>query len=111
MKTIEENNVTLTSRSVVGISETPGQGPHMIIVLKVAHDKITQARYSTYGCTVAETCGQWVCDEIEGNTFEYAANLDEPALLKGVGGMPLGREHCPGLAINALKDALAKISL
>lgn len=93
-------------RSFVGVCGKPGQGPHMILVVQVQEDRVMSARYSTYGCTVAQTCGQWVCDEIEGKPLSYAAGLDEAAVIRGVGHMPLGREHCPGLAIGALRHAV-----
>jgi NifU-like protein involved in Fe-S cluster formation len=78
----------------------------MIIVLTIHDDVIEKARFSTYGCTTAEVCGQWVCDEIEGKPLESLSRLDEETIVRGVGRMPLGREHCPGLAIGALRQAL-----
>ena len=103
-----EGEATIPVR-VVGLSGKPGQGPHMIFVLRVANDRITEARYLTYGCTVAQICAQWVCDEIEGKTLDFAAALDERSLVQHVGGMPLAREHCPALAISALKHALGQM--
>lgn len=94
---------------VVGLSGKQGQGPHMILVLRIMGDQIIEARYSTYGCAVAEICGQWVCDEVEGKTLSYAATLDENTLTHKVGNMPLAREHCPTLTINALKHALMRV--
>ena len=96
-------------QSFVGVCGKPGEGPHMILVLQVLADRVVQSRYSTYGCTVAQTCGQWVCDEIEGKPLSYAMTLDENAVIRGVGHMPLGREHCPGLAIEALRHALGQV--
>jgi nitrogen fixation NifU-like protein len=99
---------TIQTKTIVGLCGKPGEGPHMILALKLANNRVVQARYSTYGCSVAETCGQWVCDEIEGKTPEYAQSLDEEKLILGTGNMPLGREHCPALAINALRNAFEK---
>src|SRR5580692_2295137 len=97
-----------SSVTVVGLSGIPGQGPYMIIQLKVADEIIQDARDSTYGCLAAQACGQWVCDSIEGKPLTFASEITEDSILNGVGQMPLGREHCPGLAIDALKDALEK---
>lgn len=97
-------------KSFAGVCGKPGEGPHMILVLRVVGDRVLDARYSTYGCTVAQSCGQWVCDEIEGKPLSYAATLDNDAVIRGVGHMPLGREHCPGLAIGALTNALEQAS-
>lgn len=82
----------------------------MALVLKIDGDRISQARFSTYGCPVATSCGQFVCDHIEGRSLENAAEVNEAAIIAGVGQMPLGRDHCPGLAAGALRDALAKLN-
>ena len=95
--------------SVVGVSGTPGQGPFMAIVLRVSTGAIVSARYTTYGCTVAHACGQWLCTAIEGMALSSARLIDEQALTEGVGHMPLGREHCPRLAVSALRHAVDQI--
>jgi NifU-like protein involved in Fe-S cluster formation len=79
----------------------------MLIVLTVARERITDARYSTYGCPAAQACGQFVTERVEGMTRDEAALIDNTAIVAGVGKMPLGREHCPGLAVTALRDAIA----
>ncbi len=81
----------------------------MVIVIKMVDDIVQQARYSTYGCPAAQACGQFVCDEIEGKPVSEIYKIDEDYILKGVGQMPLGREHCPGLAVGALESARAQI--
>jgi NifU-like protein involved in Fe-S cluster formation len=95
--------------STVGVAGVPGQGPHMAIVLYFSGRLIHKARFSTYGCPAAQSCGQFVCDKIEGGSLESAATVDEAAILAGVGHRPLGREHCPGLAVGALRDAISKV--
>jgi NifU-like protein involved in Fe-S cluster formation len=79
----------------------------MVIVLKMRGDVIIDARYTTYPCPAAHACGQYVAERVEGMTTEEAAKIDEGIILKGVGNMPLGREHCPRLAAEALANALA----
>jgi NifU-like protein involved in Fe-S cluster formation len=46
---------------------------------------------------------------VEGKTVGEARVLDEAAIVAALGHMPLGREHCPGLAIKALKHALDQL--
>ena len=102
-------NVLEPARIGAGQAGMPGQGPHMIIVVKAQQAQITQARFSTYGCPAAVACGQYVCEEIEGSTLDRADSIDEESILKAIGQMPLGREHCPGLAVTALRSALEQI--
>jgi len=105
-----ENN-GVAARVGSGQVGTPGQGPFMIVVVKAVHDVITQARFSTYGCPAANACGQCVCEAIEGKPAADAAHIDEEYITQSIGQMPLGREHCPGLATKALRIAIEQIGL
>ena len=121
MKGVESIPMTNTtsersvSADIPGIAGIPGQGPHMIILLRVSQsddqdtNAIIRARYSSYRCPAAQACGEWVTEAVQGKTTEEARALGEQDVLAGVGAMPLGREHCPKLAIDALQNALAQI--
>ena len=102
---------TTKPTSLVGVAGTPGQGPHMIIILKAEDEVIRSAQFHTYGCPAAIACGQFVCDEVEGMKADQAAGIDEKYILAGVGQMPLGREHCPKLATTALQNALENLGI
>lgn len=80
----------------------------MIIVLRIAERVITEARFSTYGCPSAIACGQYVTEQVEGHTCAEAEQINIDTIILGIGNMPLGREHCPKLASDALADALSK---
>jgi len=109
-KALPDNDNGTVERSVVGVAGTPGQGPHMVLVLKVLAGKITDARFSTYPCPAAHACGQWLTERVEGMSVEEASTIDAGTILSGAGNMPLGREHCPHLAADALAMALAAYS-
>ena len=99
---------------IVGQDGIPGQGPHMLLVLKVTGQRITSARYSTYGCPAAAACGQFVTEhldgrELQGKDLEAIEGIDEACILAEVGQMPLGREHCPPMTVRALRHALTQI--
>ena len=115
---ISMSNTTVEGSSttdIPGIAGIPGQGPHMIILLRVGQEgdqdgrKITRARFSSYRCPAAQACGEWVTEAVQGKTVEEAHALGEQDVLAGVGAMPLGREHCPKLAIDSLRNALDQI--
>ena len=77
----------------------------MLIVLKVNEGRIVKAQFSTYGCPAAAACGQFVTEQAEGKTQQEAEGIEEAHILAAVGHMPLGREHCPALAVKALRNA------
>ena len=103
---MSEPETKIARRQTVGVAGTPGQGPHMVMVLKWDGDVIAEASYLTYGCPVAHTCGTYVAQAVEGKTAGEATTIDEAAVISAVGQMPLGRAHCPGLAVTSLRNAL-----
>jgi NifU-like protein involved in Fe-S cluster formation len=74
--------------------------------LSVEQNSIASASFETYGCPVAIACGSWLTSWVTGKTFTQAAVIEPGDLEKVLGGLPLGKEHCAALAVNALKDAL-----
>ena len=78
----------------------------MAIVLVLDGGNIIEAKYSTYGCVSSEMCGQWLCEAVEEISTDNAMLITEASIVDAIGAMPLGREHCPGLAIAALRHAL-----
>jgi nitrogen fixation NifU-like protein len=97
----------LTGASVVGRAGVPGEGPYMLIGLWVAGDRVTQARFETHGCPIARACGSWVTEWLCGRELAVAARLEPGDVERILGGLPLGKEHCAALPVNALRSALA----
>jgi len=93
-------------RKLVGCEGMPGQGPFMLIVLEVESDRISDAKFQTYGCPASQACGQFATEWVEGKTLEEARLFSVDDIINGIGQMPLGREHCPGLAVGALRRCL-----
>lgn len=93
--------------AAVGKAGVAGQGPYMLLFLFVRGGEIVEAHFQSHGCPSARACGEWVCERIRGLDVEQAGLLEACAIAKGVGGLPLGKEFCAGLAITALRDGLA----
>ena len=98
----------LPDAELVGKDGTPGQGNYMVLHVKVRDDRVEEARFQTYGCPAAIASGSWVTQWILGKTLGEAAALEAGAVIHGLGGLPVGREHCAHLAVNALRDALTQ---
>jgi NifU-like protein involved in Fe-S cluster formation len=95
-------------RYTAGQVGRPGEGPFMTIILTLVGERIIDAKFQTYPCPAASACGHFVTTWAEGKTLSEIPTLTEDILLASTGAMPLGREHCPGLAVNALRDSLAR---
>jgi nitrogen fixation NifU-like protein len=85
-----------------------GQGPYLELFAKVDSDVVAQASYRTYSCPNAIACGSWVTRWMEGRGPEMLSELTADDLMRVLGGLPLGKEHCAQLAVSALQDLLAK---
>ena len=102
-----EDTVAVSSGSYLGgRSGIPGQGPFMAIVMKVDGARIVGASFQTYGFPSAVACGRYVTDWFEEKKFAEAADLDKEEVERGVGGLPLGKQHTARLAIEEQRSAL-----
>jgi len=90
---------------IVGQAGEPGEGPFMTISLRMDGDTVAEAAFETYGCPSSIACGSWVTAWITGRPLSMAEALDADSLMKVLGGLPLGKEHCAALAVRALRDA------
>jgi NifU-like protein involved in Fe-S cluster formation len=89
---------SLENPDAVGQAGTPGQGPYIVFGLRVTGHRITDARFLTYGCPAAIACGSFVAEHVVGRTRAEAYRLTAEDIDRGLGGLPLGKEHCPALA-------------
>ncbi len=99
----------LEDADAVGLAGISGQGPFMQMYLRMEGEKITQACFDTYGCPVCRGCGSWLTSWVAGKTAVQAAVIEAQDLIKVLGGLPLGKEHCASLAVNSLRDALRQL--
>jgi NifU-like protein involved in Fe-S cluster formation len=89
-----------------GAAGISGQGPYLQLFAKVEADIVKEASYQTYTCPNAIACGSWMVRWMEGRGPEMLARLEAEDLMRVLGGLPLGKEHCAYLAVNALRSLL-----
>ena len=98
----QDSAATEVPQRLAGCEGTPGQGPFMAIVLDMTDGRVSAAYFQTYGCPASHACGRFVCEWAIQKNLQELAQLTEADVLRGTGPMPLGRDHCPGLAVRAL---------
>lgn len=99
----------LNSISLTGQAGEPGQGPWMRLVTEFDGKQFTEATFETYGCPTAMRCGDWVCQWVTGRSPQQVKVLEPNDLITVLGGVPLGKEHCADLAVNALREVLVQL--
>jgi nitrogen fixation protein NifU and related proteins len=89
-----------------GTAGVPGDGPYMILWLEVADRRILRAAYKTYGCIAAIACGSITATLLAGLPMERALLLEAEDVIRVLGGLPEGKEHCAVLCVQALRRAV-----
>ena len=89
-----------------GSEGKPGEGNYMVIQLRIESGVIAKASFQTYGCVGAIACGCELPDMVVGKSPADALAITPRDILEALGGLPLGKELCAGLAAGALRDAL-----
>lgn len=97
------------AQELVGQSGEPGQGPWMRLLLQFDGESFTDAKFETFGCPTAMRCGDWICKWVVGRTPEQVKVIEPKDLIVVVGGVPLGKEFCADLAVNALQSGLCNL--
>ncbi len=88
----------------------PGQGPFIMLHLRLREGVIEGAAYDTYPCPGAHACGKAICDLVTRMRVEDARALRHEHLVERVGPLPAHRRHCYGLALLALTEALRQLA-
>jgi nitrogen fixation NifU-like protein len=106
--TAPRNSGVIEHPHLAGTAGTPGNGPFIILCLRVAEGRITSAKFQTYGCGPTIASGSMLTELIVGRTIAECRKLTTDDLIAALDGVPPDKLHCPALAIGALRDALSK---
>ena len=102
---IDDDQDTTGVRELCGQAGMPGEGPHMIVWLAIAGDRVVSARYDTYGCPSSLKCGEFVTSWAVGRQLETLGVLEPDDLVK-ILSLPLGKEHVAALTVKAIRRAI-----
>lgn len=97
----------LASFTHKGVSGNPNAGPFVVLYLDIEEGIIRNVSYQTYGCAAAIAAGSYLTELIRGRSVEESKGIEWVDIQRGLGGLPLGKEHCAQTAVSALRQALA----
>lgn len=89
--------------------EHPVCGDVMKLAIKVADGNIAQVRYRTRGCVASIAAGSCLTEMIQGKTLDEASALGREHLVEALGGLPNASMHASHLAVDVLRQVLAKL--
>lgn len=91
----------------VGVVGNATCGDIMKITLKIADNKITDAKFQTYGCTAAIATSSTATEMVKGMTLEEALQVTNAKIAEYLEGLPPQKIHCSMLAEEAIHAAIA----
>ena len=93
----------------LGVAGEPGRGNFMVIYLRIEEDRIAEATFQTHGCCPSIAAGSFLTEQIVARDASAVRRWTEAAINEGLGGLPLHKRHCAGLAAEALRRALERL--
>ncbi|MBS1808587.1 MAG: iron-sulfur cluster assembly scaffold protein [Acidobacteria bacterium] len=95
--------------SAQGEATNPVCGDLLHLYLKVAEGKIIAASFQAQACPPCIAAASVLTEMIQGLTVEEALLLKSADVTQALESLPRNKEHCPVLAIDALKAALKNL--
>lgn len=92
--------------SGVGVVGNPACGDVMKLTIRVENNKITDAKFKTFGCGAAIATSSMVTEMVIGKNVDEALEISNKTVAEALGGLPRVKMHCSVLAEDALKAAV-----
>jgi len=100
------NRGRMESPDRVGVAGTLGQGPFLVLMLRVQNDRVAEAKCETQGCGVTIAAGSMLTELIVHRSLDGCRAITTDQLIEALGGVPSDKAHAPALAVTALQNAL-----
>lgn len=91
----------------MGEAQNPVCGDTMRLFIKVEGNRITDARFLTFGCSAAIASSSITTEMVKGKTIEEALAISKEMVTDALGGLPPTKMHCSVLAEEALASAIS----
>lgn len=100
------NNRVDKEADAVGVAGIPGDGPFMVLYLRLDGMTIRDASFQTHGCAPSIAAGSLLATELPGaDLCQALAKWTEAAINTALGDLPIHKRHCSELAAEALMTA------
>ena len=91
----------------VGEAQNPICGDTMRLFIKIETDRITDAKFLTFGCGAAIASSSMTTEMIKGKTIEEILKISDLMIAEALGGLPPTKVHCSVLAEKAILAAVS----
>jgi nitrogen fixation NifU-like protein len=90
----------------VGEIGNPVCGDIMKLYIRVKDDRITEAKFKTFGCGAAIATSSMITELVKNKTLEEAEKISKQTVAEALDGLPANKMHCSNLAADALHKAI-----
>ena len=101
------NRGILEDANARGYQMNPVCGDTFVLMLRIADDRISDARFQTEGCTASLATSSIITEMVTGLTLEEALEITHEDVSSEVGGLPASKLHSAALVIGGLQRAIA----
>lgn len=98
----------LTTGNVKGESSLDGRPPRTTLYLNIVDGRVAEFSFQTSGCGFLIACCGALGDLVIGKRVDECAAIGPDQVEAFLGGLPEERQFCASLAVDALRDALAR---
>jgi nitrogen fixation NifU-like protein len=91
----------------MGEAQNPVCGDTMRLFIRIEADRITDARFLTFGCGAAIASSSITTEMVKGKTIEEALAISDQMIVEALGGLPPTKIHCSVLSEKAIKAAVS----
>ncbi|MFC2039052.1 iron-sulfur cluster assembly scaffold protein [Chloroflexota bacterium] len=89
-----------------GHAESSADSDIMELYIKVTDDRISEAKFRTFGCAAAIAASSMTTVMVKEKTIEEALKITNLAVTEALGGLPPIKIHCSVLAEQAIQSAI-----
>ncbi|MBM3262523.1 MAG: iron-sulfur cluster assembly scaffold protein [candidate division Zixibacteria bacterium] len=100
----------LPDADATGEAGNPVNGNSMVIQVKIAENRVTEARFRAYGCPATLASGSMATVWLTGKALEEAVAIEDDTIAAVLNGLPPTKRHCSVLAADAVRACLAMYS-
>lgn len=100
------NTGALAGATAVGEAVNPACGDRLRLFLRIEGDRITEARFKTFGCIAAIASSSKLTELVIGRTVGEALAITNRDVVDALGGLPEAKQKCSVLAEQGLRAAL-----
>jgi nitrogen fixation NifU-like protein len=87
----------------------PVCGDVLRLGVRVAGDRVVEARFKAQGCVSSIACGSWLTEWMPGKTAAELNGLAPERIAEGLGGLAPASFHAAELACDALRMLMSKL--